>query len=378
MEGDDPSAADPRAAASVPALVGALRDEIAAAPDRRITFARFMERALTAPDLGYYATSALRPTRAGDFLTAPELHPFFGRCIARQLTEVWERLGRPAPFRVREWGAGRGTLAGGVVDGLAIDGSGLADALLWDPIDVPGRHPAPPAGRFTGAVLANEYLDALPVHRVEGRRGGVLLERYVTWADGWFAEEAGEPSTPALAAELAADGITLGDGQVAEIRPGLADWVAEATAELDRGLLLVIDYGHPASELYAPRRFAGTLMTYRDHVAGDDPFAAVGRADLTAHVNLSALARGAHAAGLDDLGTTSQAEMLVGLGLGDLLGRMGLDPATDGDAYLLARAAVLRLLDPRHLGGFRVVALGRGIERIPVLSGLAFRSGRPG
>ncbi|MFN8619696.1 MAG: SAM-dependent methyltransferase [Chloroflexota bacterium] len=385
-----PTDLDPRWAESEPPLVAAIRDEILTAPDRRITFARFMERALTEPGLGYYATTATRPTREGDFLTAPELHPFFGRCLGRQLTEAWERLGRPAPFTVREWGAGRGTLGRTVADGLRADGSDLADALIWQPTDLPGRHPEPPTGPFTGAILANEYLDALPVHRVE-QRDGRLLERYVTWTgvayraagaatarheDGWFAEIADEPSSAALEAELAVSGVRLADGQLAEIRPGLARWVGQATNDLTAGLLLVIDYGHEASVLYGPRRMAGTLVTYRGHVAGDDPFAAVGRQDITTHVDISAVERGARTAGLTDLGRTSQAEFLINLGLGDLLSRMGLDPATDGGAYLLARASVVRLIDPRALGGFKVMAFGRGIDRVPVLQGLATQAGR--
>jgi SAM-dependent MidA family methyltransferase len=351
-----------------------LHEEIEAAPERRITFARFMERALTEPGLGYYATSTLRTTREGDFLTAPELHPFFGRCVGRQLAEFWDRLDRPDRFTVRELGAGRGMLAETVRDGLLADGSDLAAHLAWQPVDLPGRHPAPDDAPFTGAVIANEYLDALPVHRVE-QRDGRLLERYVTW-DGWFTEVAGEPSSAELAAALGAVGVALRDGQLAEVRPGLADWVGEATAVLGRGVLLLIDYGHPASVLYGPRRMAGTLVAYRDHRASDDPFAAVGRQDLTAHVDLTAVSEAARMAGLSDLGQTSLAEFLVSLGLGDLLGRMGLDPATDGAAYALARSSVVRMLDPRHLGGFRVLAFGRGVDATPVLTGMSVRSGR--
>jgi len=171
----------------------------------RITFARFMERALTEPGLGYYATSATRPTPTGDFVTAPELHTFFGRCVARQLSEVWARLGEPPTFTVREYGAGRGTLAATVSSGLEADGSGLLDTLDWQGLDLDGRGGRPSDGGFTGAVVANEFLDALPVHRVVVRNGK-LLERFVTWRDDRFAEEEGAASTPELAAHLAADG----------------------------------------------------------------------------------------------------------------------------------------------------------------------------
>ena len=101
---------DLRWATSERRLVEAIRDEILAAPEGRITFARFMQRALTEPGLGYYATSAERPTREGDFLSAPELHPLFGRCIGRFVASAWDHAGRPAPYRIHEYGAGRGTL----------------------------------------------------------------------------------------------------------------------------------------------------------------------------------------------------------------------------------------------------------------------------
>src|SRR3954447_987490 len=149
-----------------PLLVERIRDEILAAPAGRITFARFMERALAEPALGYYATSQARPTRSGDFLTAPELHPFFGRLVGRQLTDMWMRLGCPDRFTVREYGAGRGTLEQSCRSGLELDGSDLASAVAWQSIDVGMPTPDEPV---IGAIVANEYLDALPVHRLVQR-----------------------------------------------------------------------------------------------------------------------------------------------------------------------------------------------------------------
>ena len=134
-------------------------------------------------------------------------------------------------------------------------------------------------------------------------------------------------------------------------------------------MVLVIDYAHPAGELYSERRRWGSLLTYRDHRAGDDPFSAVGRQDITAHVDLTALARAGHEAGLSLLGSTTQARFLADLGLGRLLVELGEDPATDPETYLAARSAVARYLDPRHLGGFRVVAWGRRLKVGPPLPG---------
>jgi SAM-dependent MidA family methyltransferase len=323
-----------------------------------------MELALTAPGLGYYAASDRRPTREGDFLTAPELHPVFGRCFGRLLDDVWHRMGSPGRFRVRELGAGRGTLEASVVVGLRMDRSSLVDALEWQPVDL--AHPSP-SDRVSGAIIANEFLDALPVHRVV-RRAGELRERFVTWDDG-LREVEGDLSTPALSDHLAVDQVELADGQLAEIGLDAVAWVHAAGRDLTEGVLLMIDYGHPAVELYGPRRIAGTLVTYRDHRVGFDPFQAVGHQDLTAHVDLTAVDRAAREVGLESMGWTTQARFLARLGLGELLSELGRDPSTDAPQYLAARAAVARLLDPRHLGGFQVMAFGRGVASSPPLRG---------
>ena len=379
MEGDEP------------AIVERLRDEIT--HDGAITFERFMAVALYDPDHGYYTGPTARPTRSGDFLTAPELHPAFGRLVGRQLDEIWGRLGRPDPFVLREHGAGAGTLGLTIVEGLRADGSPLADVLRYQPVE-PNRHRsaelrarwasagladrlAPPEGPISGVVVANELLDALPVHRVRVA-GGVFQELFVSWADGRFVEIAGPPSTAALAAQLEADGIALAEGQTAEVCLAVEPWLQGAAAMLGRGVLLIVDYGHPAATLYGPDRRDGTLRCYIGHRVHADPYRHVGRQDLTAHVDLTAVERAAAAAGLVALGRTTQAEFLVGLGLGALLEAAGdVELASGGDAlaaYLDLRAAVTRLLDPRSLGGFAVLAFGRGVPATPPLAGFGWRS----
>lgn len=350
-----------------PELIARIRDEIQASPDRRIPFARFMALALTERGLGYYATSQERPTRDGDFLTAPELHPFFGRLIGRQLSEVWDRLGRPPRFEVREYGAGRGMLERTVRAGLLADGAALAAAVEWQPVDVDTDLPS---GGVSGAILANEFLDALPVHRVV-MRDGALRERYVAWHYGRFEEEVAEPSTPRLAELLELDGVTLAEGQAADLGLAGVAWAERLGRELERGVALVIDYGYPAADLYGPKRMAGTLMTYRNHEVGDDPFVHVGRQDLTAHVDITAIDRAARGSGLESLGQTSQARFVAALGLGDLLHALGLESSTDAQTYLLARSSVARLLDPRYLGGFRVIGWGRGMPMDTPLRGFS-------
>ena len=347
------------AVAGEPRLVERIRDEILDSPARRITFARFMQRALTEPGLGYYATSEMRPTRSGDFLTAPELHPFFGRCLGRLVAAAVETSGS-APFRVLEFGAGRGTLRDTATDGLGYH-------VDWIRADLPGR-----SDSLTGPVdlvLANEYLDALPVHRLV--MAGELRELYVTWDETRFAEVEGEPSTPDLAAYLEADGVALREGQRAEVCLDAPRWLTRtAGLLLPRAAVVVIDYGHDAAELYGPRRMAGSLLTYREHAVADDPYTGVGHTDITAHVDISALERAASEAGLALLGSTTQGPFLARLGLGDMLAELGRRADTEPRAYVEARAAVARLLDPRHLGGFRVLAWARpdpgyGLPRLP-------------
>ncbi|MEO7118172.1 MAG: class I SAM-dependent methyltransferase, partial [Candidatus Limnocylindrales bacterium] len=216
---------------------------------------------------------------------------------------------------------------------------------------------APPE-LVVGCILANEFLDALPVHRVMWRDGR-LQERYVTWRDGWFGDDFDEPSTPDLAAHLLADGVSLADGQAADICLAATDWMRAAAGALDRGSVVVIDYGHEAAESYGPRRMAGTLLGYRSHQVQEDPYAGVGRTDLTAHVDLTAIARAAADAGLTARAPTTLGAFVVELGLGDLLSALGRDPATPPEDYLLARSVVARMLDPRHLGAQRVAIFER-------------------
>jgi SAM-dependent MidA family methyltransferase len=369
-----------------PELAARIRAEIDATGP--ITFARFMERALYEPELGYYRSATVRPGREGDFLTAPETHPIFGRAVARQLDELWRILDRPEPFVVREHGAGTGALAGAILDGLIKDRSELPEALRYEPVEVEERRLVelerrlgaaghaivrrPTDDPIVGCVLANEVLDALPVHRVV-RRDGRLREHLVSWQDGQFSELEADPSTPALAERLAEEGVELGEGQHAEICLALDGWIDAVAAGLRRGLLLLVDYGHPAAELYGPRRMAGTLRAYVRHRVHDDVLANVGRQDLTAHVDLTAVARAAARNGLDEIGMTSQAEFLVGLGIEDMLATIQSDPATTLESYLELRSALGRLLDPSVTGAFRVMAFGRGLPAGTRLRGFGFR-----
>ena len=372
---------------SDPRLAARIADEIRSAGP--MTFARFMELALYEPEAGYYsrtgepAHETTGPGRRGDFLTAPESHPIFGWAVARHLESVWIALDRPARFVVREHGAGTGALAAGILDGLRRSGSGLLAAVRYQAIDSsPARLAAlqarldslgladrldpPDDNPAVGVILANELLDALPVHRVEGGPDGSLLERFVALDPSGSGDSAtltsvlGPPSTSALAARLAAEGISLQPGQPAEVSLDVDRWMADATASLGRGELLVVDYGYPAPELYHPDR-GSTLRAYHRHRVHADPLVAIGRQDLTAHVDLTAVERAAAASGLHAIGRTTQARFLAALETGELLVGLQGDPSTTLESYLDARSALARMLDPRATGAFAVLAFGRDL-----------------
>lgn len=374
-------------------LVAAIRAEIVNSGGR-ITFARFMDLALYHPDWGYYRVPERRPGRPGDFLTAPEAHPFFGITLARQIADCWERLGRPARFVVREYGPGIGGLAWDVIGGLSREAPGCRAALDYRLVEQNPHRLAEALATFAaeglgevvrgeaagnlepiaGVILANEVADAFGVHRLIWR-AGALREGWVVWDGEGFAEEEGELSDEAQLTEPARmlhdEGVTLHDGDRIEISPAAAAWFASAARGLRRGYAIVIDYGYPAATLYRAHRLEGTVRAYRAHAVSDDPFQHVGEQDLTAHVDFSALRRAGAGAGLVFAGQTEQGAFLASLGMGDLLVALGQDPETTMPEYLAAQAAILRLIDPGGLGRFGVLIMGRDAPVSPPLRGFA-------
>lgn len=381
---------DPEAVGEDAELAAAIREEIRERGP--ITFARFMERALYEPGHGYYRRPEAGPGMAGaDFLTAPEAHPIFGAAVGRVVEQAWEALGRPAPFTITEPGAGSGALAAGLLGSLRDLGSPLAEVARYRPVEIEEARPdairarldglglagmlagGPADGVEAGVVVANEVLDALPVHRVVGRSGEVRELLVGLAADGGFAPVEAGPTTPELAARLAADGVVLAEGQVTEICLAIEPWLRTATAHLERGVVVLVDYTQEPAELHGPGRPDGTLRTFARHAVGGDPLRHIGRQDLTATVDLAAVRAAAASVGLEALGETSQAELIARVGTTDLVNAYLTRPgATVQDAFTL-RSALLRLLDPRGMGGFRVLAFGRGLPpgtRLPAMERL--------
>ncbi|MGH2732559.1 MAG: class I SAM-dependent methyltransferase [Actinomycetota bacterium] len=300
-----------------------------------IPFAEFMRLALYHPAHGYYARRVPGPT--SDFSTSPSISPWFGRLLARHLEHMWVALGRPNPFTVVEVGAGGADLASA---GLAAAAPPLASALRWrivEPFEEIRRRQrqrleAAPAEwahsltgepPVTGCILANEVLDNLPVHLLE-IAGGQAQEIHIGVQGERFVERPGPLSEHALRAPAHRAVAHLQDGDRFEVCLELDTWCAQASAALERGYLLVIDYGDVEPSLWL-RRPAGSLVTYRDGRMGIDALRDPGLADITSHVNFSALERAAGRAGLRPQPLMAQGDWLRRLGLTEIIDSLRQD-----------------------------------------------------
>ncbi len=343
--------------------------------DGPMTFHEWMEACLYQPEHGYYRRG--RPTvgRDGDFLTSPEVHPLFGAAVGHVAIELWRQLGSPATFRVAELGPGTGSLAESMlrhIDGAASECAASVRYTTIEPDDQAAQaqndrlrtihkihriHDVNQLAASQQLIVANELLDALPVHRLRFLDGTwkELLVDYST-TDG-FHDVAVDVYEELLLEPLSA--TDPAEGQIVEVAPGraaLARSLADSIA--DEGLLLLFDYGYSRDRLYAPWRRDGTLMTFRQHVPGADPYVHPGEQDITAHIDVDQLRAAALAAGLIPLPTLSQSEWLHRLGAAVLPGVA--EARAETSAYLSARRASETLTDPAGLGRIAVMGFTRG------------------
>lgn len=348
-------------------LLGQIRDEIARTG--WMPFSRYMECALYAPGLGYYSGALQKFGHDGDFVTAPELTPLFGRSLARQLAEL---MALSAPHLI-EAGAGSGRLAADLLAELdRLSAAPQSYRILELSADLRARQQALIAAElphlsarvswldslpdgFDGVVIGNEVLDAMPVERLRNAAGrieqaGLALDPSGQPALDW------RPAPAALADEARALGFT--DGYDSEINFAARAWVAEWARRIGRGALLLIDYGFPQAEYYHPDRRSGTLMCHYRHHAHPDALWMPGLNDLTAHVDFTAVAQAAFDAGMSLAGYTSQANFLLNCGVLELLDR-------DADALSRAKqnAALNQLTSPAEMGElFKVICMTRDID----------------
>lgn len=389
----------PEALAHSEMVARRIRDEIEKSGGW-IPFARYMELALYAPGLGYYAGGAAKFGGAGDFVTAPELSSLFGRTLARVAAEVLRQTGGD----ILELGAGSGRLAVDVLGELErleclparyliLEVSPdlrqrqralftelaphLVECVVW--LDALPAH-------FRGVILANEVLDALPVHLLHWTPEGVS-ERGVAWSGTGFAWADRPIASPALAEAVArlpvtasgrnghsgasrnpeatADwtpafaGVTGSHAYLSEVNLAAPALIASLAGCLEQGVMLFADYGFSRAGYYHPQRHQGTLKVHYRHHSLDAPFFLPGLADITAHVDFTAIAEAAGAAGLDLLGYATQGRFLLDAGLLGLMSTM--TPGTPD--YLRAAQAVQKLVQPHEMGElFKVMVLGRGVE----------------
>jgi SAM-dependent MidA family methyltransferase len=359
-----------------------------------MTFATFMGLSLYHPQFGFYARSSRQTGRAGHFFTSVDVGPLFGALLSEQIAEMWDILGRPRTVDLVEAGASNGQLARDVFDACesthpdlyaALDGRLVEEsaAARSAHAETLGRHASRASStdrlpdRIHGVILANELLDALPCHIVTMTEGRDLMEIGIDARGGELVERLIRPSTPELGAYLARAGVELEPGWRVEINLAALDWVREAARRLTRGFLILIDYGHPAAELYSSTHAGGTLTAFRRHRSetGDASrqqwLARPGDYDLTAHVDLTSVESAACAEGLDLIGRLDQTYFLLGLAAPGLLGGPSQDQGADA---LKARLALKTLLLPGGLGSVqKVLIFGRGVGR-PALRGTSFGS----
>jgi len=367
-----------------PSLVKKIMDEIR--KTGRIPFARFMEMALYDPECGYYNTR--EPIgRGGDYLTSPSVHPLFGRMIGKQIGALFQELeGESLTFV--EIGAGEGNLTQTILEFLRNENpslfkklhfiiiersrsmvsrqrkrfkeAGLAGFIRW----VPGLDAMKRGGDLLGCVLSNELVDAFPVHRVAMTEEG-LKELFLIEENGGIVEALGELSTASMNDYFKRTGIQRASGQRAEVNLNALSWMREVGKVLKKGYVLTMDYGHSASDLYAPHRKNGSLLCYYRHTVHDNPYVRIGEQDITAHVDFSSLVLEGRKAGLELSGFTDQQHFLMSMGMAEEM--EGLDP--ENPEFL----AMKRLIAGSAMGRtFKILIQHKGLSP-PSLQCLSYK-----
>ncbi len=343
-----------------------------------ISFARYMELALYAPGLGYYSAGQHKFGKGGDFVTAPEISPLFSQCVALQCQQILDELGQGD---ILELGAGSGVFAKDVLLELErLNSLPRHYYILEISADLRARQHelltqhcphllthiswlnVLPKTTIHGIIIGNEVLDAMPVHCFRIDSSGIK-ERCVTWDQDQFAWLLTEPTTPELTqhVESLLQEQPLPEDYDSEVNLMLPAWINSITACLDKGVILLFDYGYGRAEYYHPERRMGTLMCYYQHRRHDDPFKLVGSQDITAHVNFTTVAENACDVGCTLAGYSIQAAFLLHC---DLLGiAQKKEEATSVEGINQAQA-IKKLTLPSEMGELvKVMALSKNYTK---------------
>jgi len=348
----------------------------------KITFAGFMDLVLYHPEYGYYVSEREKTGKRGDYYTSTDVHPVFGRLIARQLEQMWKLSGK-GKFTLVEMGAGKGWLCHDIINSIKnrypeffsmIDYKiveisknlikkqanlleGLGCNVSWGSFSQDGFS----FEAINGCFLSNEFVDSLPVHLVVVQDGR-LREIYVKIKDGVFTETIDDLSNPLLEDYFNELNINLVEGQRVEVNLKAMDWMRSVSEYLKSGFVITVDYGYPAEELYSEDRYRGTLMCYHKHTTSEDPLVRVGNQDITSHVNFSSLMQRGARFGLSTTGLVKQSHFLLGLGILDEM----KDTHKDTERFLAMKGLFL----PGGMGDiFKVLIQHKGINN-PKLIGL--------
>ena len=347
-----------------------------------LTFARFMELALYHPEAGYYASGRARIGKHGDFFTNVSVGPVFGEILASQFREMWSRLGKPARFALVEQGANDGQLASDILRAMADEILETVEYWIIEPFPALRRlqekklHNLAAKVKwvddlsalpvFDGIHFSNELIDSFPFHLIRSNGNG-WEELFVSTDEDRLAFEVTCPST-AVANALKALPLRPA-GTIAELRPTACHWIHALAERVNKGFVLIVDYGFPRFELLAAHRTNGTFCCYRAHRRDSRPLEDPGEKDISAHVDFTALAEAALAAGFRIEGFADQHHYLVGASQ-DLLTKVSNPP--DGLSQKSLRA-LQTLLHPESMGTqFHYLALSKGVALTPSLSGFKF------
>jgi SAM-dependent MidA family methyltransferase len=362
-------------------LVDVIRREIAASGP--ISFARFMERCLYAPGLGYYSAGRLKFGKDGDFITAPELGPLFARCVARALAPALHACGEGAVWF--ELGGGSGAFARDCLLELqALDALPRHYWLLEPSADLRERQrerlqaelPAalfarcawldrPPQHAWSGVLFANEVLDALPITRFKSHDGEVFEEHVDVNANGAFVR-IDRPADALVAGAVRHLQRHLGrefeDGYRSEVLPQLPWWLEAIAGEQTHGAVLFVDYGYVRREFYLPERRDGTLLCHYRHRVHDDPLILPGLQDITASIDFTALAEAGIGAGFEPVSYAFQSEFLIASGLDTAFAEAYQRTGDEAARYALAQQ-VKRLTLPGEMGErFQAMLFARDLD----------------
>lgn len=344
----------------------------------QVPFVEFMDLALYWPNGGYYARKTLSNFYE-DYYTSPVAHPLFGALICVQVYQLWLSLGKTTPFWVIEYGAGGGVLCRDFFSYsrhfpnefrsslryVCVD-RGNVDIFEWAVPDFDSVHRVTTSRaqfrNVVGCVISNEFVDAMPTHRIVVKEGEIR-EVYVTIVDDCMKEVLRNPSVPAIldrVKELEID--KYGDCEV-EINLAMDEWIGDVGNALKKGFVITIDYGNVVSDQYPRHRKIGTLTSFYRHMQSDEIYSDVGCKDITSHVDFTSLINRGNQNGLSTFGLVTQREFLKNLGAQEYINRL-VSIVSDQKTLDINRAAMLDITKPGGLGDFKVLIQGKNVQGV--------------